>query len=382
MAESENRANAASDGGKARAEKLTAEQRRDIAKKAAQARWEKQSKPPSGQASHQGQNGHFSMPSAPNRVNLPQGSNDDIESAVQGAAVPKAIFWGELNLVGVKLPCYVLEDGQRIIGRAAANKLLTGTQSGKFEQTISVRSLQPFIDAESIIDRFITFNAEGLEGLGVTLKGLPADVLIDICQGFVRALEATYSNRPIPGAPGLTQRQAEIAVQASVFLGAIAKVGLDALIDEATGYQEYREKNALEVKLRAYLAGEMRKWEKTFPDALWEEFGRLTNWKGSIQKRPKYWGKLVMELIYEYLDPDVAQWLKENAPKPKGRQNYHQWLSSQYGLQKLIQHIWQVVGMAKTCQTMPELKQRMAETFGDTPVQLTLTIPRDEKGKK
>ena len=77
----------------------------------------------------------------------------------------------------------------------------------------------------------------------------------------------------------------------------------------------------------------MRKWEKTFPDELWIEFGRLTNWRGTIHKRPRYWGKLVMELIYEYLDPDVAQWLRENAPKPRGGQNYHQWLSHQYGLQ-------------------------------------------------
>lgn len=120
----------------------------------------------------------------------------------------------------------------------------------------------------------------------------------------------------------------------------------------------------------------MRKWEKTFPDELWIEFGRLTNWRGTIHKRPRYWGKLVMELIYEYLDPDVAQWLRENAPKPRGGQNYHQWLSHQYGLQKLIQHIWQVIGMAKTCQNISELKQRMAENFGTEPIQLTLKIPR------
>ncbi len=56
-----------------------------------------------------------------------------------------------------------------------------------------------------------------------------------------------------------------------------------------------------------------------------------------------------MELIYEYLDPDVAEWLRENAPKPKHGQNYHQWLTSQYGLKKLIEHIWKVVGIASTC---------------------------------
>ena len=107
-----------------------------------------------------------------------------------------------------------------------------------------------------------------------------------------------------------------MALKAGMFLAACAKVGLDALIDEVTGHQYDRAEDALAIKLKAYLADEMRKWEKTFPDELWIEFGRLTNWHGTVTHRPKYWGKLVMELVYEYLDADVTQWLKENAPKP------------------------------------------------------------------
>jgi hypothetical protein len=59
-------------------------------------------------------------------------------------------------------------------------------------------------------------------------------------------------------------------------------------------------------------------------DELWIEFARLTGWRGTVSQRPKYWGRLVMELVYEYLDADVAQWLKENAPAPRHGQNYHQ----------------------------------------------------------
>jgi hypothetical protein len=167
-----------------------------------------------------------------------------------------------------------------------------------------------------------------------------------------------------------------------MFLVACAKVGLEALIDEATGYQYYRERDALEVKLRAYLEKEMRKWERTFPDELWVEFGRLTNWRGSVTQRPKYWGHLVMKLIYEYLDPDVAQWLKENAPEPRHGQNYHQWLTSQYGLKKLIEHIWMVVGIAKTCFDMDELKQKMEQMFGKGKIQYNMfySVPAQQKG--
>ena len=81
------------------------------------------------------------------------------------------------------------------------------------------------------------------------------------------------------------------------------------------------------------------------------------------------------ELVYEYLDPDVAQWLKENVPAPRHKQNYHQWLSSQYGLKKLIEHIWMLIGMARACKTMWELREKMAETYGRQMVNFTLAIP-------
>jgi len=119
----------------------------------------------------------------------------------------------------------------------------------------------------------------------------------------------------------------------------------------------------------------MRKWEKTFPDELWKEFGRLTGWKGSVTQRPKYWGKLVTELVYEYLDPDVAKWLKDNVPQPQKGQNWHQYLSGQYGLRKMIEHIWMLIGISSTCRNINELFDRMAERYGRIPVQYRLYLP-------
>jgi hypothetical protein len=98
-----------------------------------------------------------------------------------------------------------------------------------------------------------------------------------------------------------------------------------------------------------------------------------------VTQRPKYWGKLVIELVYEYLDPDVAQWLRENAPKPRHGQNYHQWLSAQYGLRKLLEHIWKLIGIASTCHNMSELKQRMAEMYGKAPLQYALALSLESK---
>src|SRR5262249_52366273 len=126
---------------------------------------------------------------------------------------------------------------------------------------------------------------------------------------------------------------------------------------------------------KAYIGEEMRKWEKTFPDDLWKEFGRLTKWQGPVTKRPKYWGKLVNELVYEYLDPHVAKWLEGKAPKPCKSQNHHEWLTDQYGLRKLIEHIWMLIGMARACNTMEELREKKAEASGRQRVQVTVYVP-------
>ncbi len=129
-----------------------------------------------------------------------------------------------------------------------------------------------------------------------TVKGMSAETFLEICKAYVKA----WSDGALE-----TERQREIAIQAAILLSACAKIGLIALIDEATGYQYARSGDALQIKLKVFLEDEMRKWEKTFPDELWVEFARLTNWHGSIPQRPKYWGKLVMELVYDYLDKDV-----------------------------------------------------------------------------
>jgi hypothetical protein len=359
--QSNNRRKTASKGGKARAAALTPAERSRISSEAALARWA-----------------------------TPEQEEQEAREVIEGSSedtlenLPEAKYRGFLNLLGVELPCYVLETGQRVIGRISMTEMLTGIKGGgDLEKYLSVQALRPFIDIKDVKERMVSFSQPEVQRLvasnHTTVKGLPPDLVIDICRGFTSALEA--HNQP-DNHTQLSARQLSMAIQATQFLAAIAKVGLDALVDEATGYQYERAQDALEVKLKAYLETEMRKWEKTFPDELWIEFARLTNWQGSVTQRPKYWGKLVMELVYQRLDKDVAEWLKNNAPKPRGGQNYHQWLSSQYGLKKLVEHIWMLIGIAKTCSTMTELRDKMAEMSGEVPIQMRMYLPPPNDSKE
>jgi hypothetical protein len=58
-------------------------------------------------------------------------------------------------------------------------------------------------------------------------------------------------------------------------LRAFATVGIIALVDEATGYQEVRKRNELQQILEAYLKDEFAPWTKKFPDEYYKHLLRL-----------------------------------------------------------------------------------------------------------
>jgi hypothetical protein len=217
----------------------------------------------------------------------------------------------------------------------------------------------------------VPFRLLEVEGLEKAVKGLPHDLMVELCQGLVAALQASFD--PYSPHPKMTERQKQVAMNAGMFLSACAKVGLEALIDEATGYQYERAEDALQVKLKAFLAEELRDWEKTFPDELWLEFGRLSGWSGPLHSRPKWWGKLVTELIYDTLDADVAEYLKTHKPPPGVK--WFQQLNENHGVRKLVSRCWEVIGMAKPCTNVRELRDRVALHYGKRPVQFTFYVP-------
>ena len=315
-------------GGKARMQTLTPEERKELASNAAKKRWSKQ------------------------KLKAKLDSNP-------AESIPVAIAWGTLQVGEATLPCYVLDNGERVFSLKGAVVGLIETEGGQLAEYIKVNSLRPFLpddlipSEKGVIPALIQFDTGG-ENFTKYASGLPVEKFMDLCVAYSTAADSTR----------LTQRQSSIAANANRFIRACAKVGVVALVDEATGYQDQRELDELQFKLNLYLAESMRKWEKTFPDELWVQFGRLTGWTKPAHQRPKYWGHLVLELVYKYLDPDVAEWLQDNAPKPKHGQNYHQWLTSQYGLRRLVEHIWKLIGVASTCETMEDLRYRMKELYG------------------
>lgn len=274
--------------------------------------------------------------------------------------IPEVIASGVLESFN-DLPCYVLEDGQRIFRLSHLTKALTNKEHGKFGNYLATSNINKYLpeNLKPLNDKYHDRVPQGIvkfkfKSADKVEKGYNSEDFMDVCAAF-----ATANLR----GEILSDAQKEIVINVNKYILASSKVGITALIDEATGYQAQRDHNELQLRMSFYLAEKEREWEKTFPDQLWMEFGRLTNWSGSIKQRPKYWGKLVNEFVYDCIDEDLVTYLKENKPLKPSNTRYHQWLNEDRGVKALIQHIWQVIGMSKTCNSIQELRRLINKEF-------------------
>jgi hypothetical protein len=60
-------------------------------------------------------------------------------------------------------------------------------------------------------------------------------------------------------------------------LRAFARVGIVALVDEATGFQDIRARDDLHKILEAYIAKELLPWTKRFPNEFYKEIAVATS---------------------------------------------------------------------------------------------------------
>ena len=153
-----------------------------------------------------------------------------------------------------------------------------------------------------------------------------------------------------------TVEQRYVAKQCEILARAFAKVGIIALVDEVTGYQHHRARLALHEILEKFIAKELVKWAKTFPDEFYEQLFRLRGWSyvnlgGKPPfKRPILVGKLTNDIVYDRLAPGVLDELKRKNPKDEKGHRKHklfQWLTDDIGHPKLREHLVAVITLMK-----------------------------------
>src|SRR5206468_6654276 len=132
----------------------------------------------------------------------------------------------------------------------------------------------------------------------------------------------------------LTRNQEHIAQACKILQRAFAVVGIVALVDEATNYQEIRDRLALQEILRKYITGALFEWTRTFPLEFYKEIFRLKGWNWNNGKMSGLVGTYTNDLVYARLAPGVLAELKRlNPPTESGnrRHRHHQYLTRDVG---------------------------------------------------
>ncbi|TYP82018.1 P63C domain-containing protein [Blastococcus xanthinilyticus] len=329
----------ASEGGKARARRLTPEQRSEIARRAAEARWVGKAR--------------------------------------------RAPHSGALKIGDKRIECAVLEDGTRVLsqgtmlealGRAKSMGRRGGPDDDKRAPFLSANNLEPFIGAE-LLEKLapIEYKMAGQRFMSV---GYRAEALPEVCDVYLAARRA--------GA--LLPSQAGAADAAEILIRSLAKVGIIALVDEATGYQEARARDELRRLLEQYVAEAFRPWVKTFPNMFFEEIYRLHGWtwvEGKA-KHPQYVGVFINTYVYDHLPEGVADELRRvNPTLPSGRRarKHHQHLTVDTGSVHLDRQITSVTTLMQVSDTIEEFKELFGRKYGPKPQPKVLRVevgPDDE----
>jgi hypothetical protein len=324
----------ASKGGKARAEKLDPEVRSQIARRAAEARW---------------------------------------------GAPPSATHVGKIQIGDRVLDCAVLEGEPpiRVINqstllaaldrvgksRRGAGRAMTGEKRAPF---LSAMNLQPFISDElKALDSPIAYTLP----TGGRAWGYRAEILPKVCSVYLEAREHR----------ALAPKQASVARAAEVLVRGLAEVGIVALVDEATGYQETRARHELQQIIQAYIQAELRPWLKVFPDEFFQEIYRLQGWeyRPGTSKRTPYVGHLVNKYVYQQLPPGVLQDLQERNPRTeKGYRahKHHQFLTADTGNPHLDKQIATVTTLMRIANSKQEFEDLFERAFPPPNPRLPLVI--------
>jgi hypothetical protein len=314
-----------SKGGKARAEKMSAESRSAIASLAASARWNAISQLPKathGSADH------------PLRI-------DDIE-----------------------IPCYVLEDGTRVLsqrgtlgGLGLSQGSSGGTGADRLAGFVKGKGISPFVSSNlmALIDNPIRFRHPTGGSLAF---GYPATILPEICEAVLSARQAGV----------LQKQQMHIAEQCEALVRAFAKVGIVALVDEATGYQASRDRDDLHRLLSIYLSEERLAWAKRFPDEFYKQIYRLKGWGWPVGKaKTPLLGHITNDVVYERLPTGVIEQLRELNPKieetKRRKHKLHQFLSAEVGQPDLRDHILQIIPIMKISKDWGTFKRHLDVAF-------------------
>jgi hypothetical protein len=305
-------------GGKRRAEVLSPKQRKEIALKAATARWG--------------------------------------EKPIQ--AIRKGSFKEEF---GIDVECYVLDDlnktaviSQKGMGRA----LGLSNRGNAFPRFLASRAMGETIGAQlrERLAQPLNFQwSLGGAQTSVVINGTDATLLVDVCKAVVEAESKGLLDR----------QQTGVAKQAHIILGASAKAGIKGLVYALAGYNPTAQEVIDAFKL--YVSEEAKKYEPEFPNELYAEWHRLYNLAVPDRGKPWQFKFLTVNHVYYPLAKSSGKLLALlRALKSQGgdrSKKLFQFLN-EIGARALRMQLGRILEMAESSPDRETYEVKIVERFG------------------
>ena len=286
-----------------------------------------------------------------------------------------------LKLGNLELPCYVLENGMRVfsgrgIQSAIGAKNSSGTWINRFINSKGIR-MNLLSGTLEKLNNPIPFKRNNAGGSQSVTYGYEATLLIDLCNAIIDA-----------GCDRQFDIDEEYIKNATIIIRAVAKVGIIALVDEATGYdkEKGRAKDELQRFLKTFISQEAARWAKTFDDSFFEMLYKLHNWSWSkTHRHPGVVGYWINDIVYERLGPMVLTELKKVNPKNENgnrKGKLHQYLTIDIGHPKLKEHLASIQTLAKACNySLPKFMQMLDLALPKQYQQMSLLFPEEDDDK-
>lgn len=269
-------------------------------------------------------------------------SNANIKDhAAKGGKIrwmPKATHQGVLKIMGKELLCVVLEDERRMLTARAVFKafgMISRGSKTEYPAFIDQKNLLPFI-TDQVKSAIAPVQYIGIDKKEAT--GYSAEIIPYVCDVYMSAKKTGV----------LLPSQGARAETSELLIRSLANVGIIGLVDEATGYQQIRPRDALEAYLNKVLTKELGAWCKRFPDEYYENIYKLKGWPEFSTSKNKYScvGTYTNDIIYSRLGQDVLDELKSRTPDTS-KSRLHQWLSVDTGHPLLTNHMVAILALQK-----------------------------------
>ncbi len=339
-------------GGDARAAKLSVEERRRIARHAAEVRWSSNLL----RATHDGplQIGDATLVAAV----LPNGKRLLVQgtmlTAIGRSRTPKAGTGGSVNVDG--LPFF-----------------------------LSAEVLKPFVTEDLRLSTTpILFRLKGGQravGYDALLLPLVCKVYQDLRTSLMKKL-AGENEKEVKEARVIYAKYQHIIEKCDELSHGFGQRGILALVDDATGYQDDRVRQDIDRIIKAYVAPGLAPWVRRFPHEFFRETYRLLGWeyKPGQTKHSPYMGKFINKYVFEALPPGVLDELKARLPKNENgnrRAKLWQLLTVDTGIPHLDRQLTADLTLMQISESKLQFEEHWDKLFGKQP-RLPLTMPKGE----